>query len=134
MRAWYIVVALYQLINVVFSALPRGSLTTRLGVRKLADDASIDKALYSRQLLVYGESAQVQLKHATILMIGRSNLNNEIVKNVALAGVGKIIFVERTSDPKTRVPTLLGSVPSLAQYVGGLNRNVEVRISYRMVV
>jgi len=105
MRAWCIVVALYLLINGVSSALPRGSLTTRLGVRKLADDESIDKALYSRQLLVYGESAQVQLKHATILLIGRSNLNNEIAKNVALAGVGKIIFVERSGDARTSAPT-----------------------------
>ena len=127
MRAWCIVVALsYLFLQRAFSSLPRGPVKTGLGIRKPGDDESIDKALYSRQLLVYGVSAQIKLKQATILMVGRSHLNNEIAKNVALAGVGKILFVEQAGNAKAMAPTLLGNAPSLAHYVADLNRNVEV--------
>ena len=124
MRAWCIVVALsYLFLEVVSSSFPRGPLKTGLGIRRPSDDGSIDKALYSRQLLVYGESAQVKLKQATILMVGEHHLNNEIAKNIALAGVGKILFVEQAENANARA---LGNAPSLAQYVADLNRNVEV--------
>lgn len=129
MRAWCIVVALsYLFLEAVSSSFPRGPLKTGLGIRRPSDDGSIDKALYSRQLLVYGESAQVKLKQATILMVGRSHLNNEIAKNVALAGVGKILLVEQPENGAEKVPSLLGNAPSLVQYVADLNRNVEVGI------
>lgn len=127
MRAWCIVIALsYLFIKGTSSTLLRGPLQTALGIKRLGDDESIDKALYSRQLLVYGESAQVQLKQATILMIGGSHLINEIAKNVALAGVGKILFNEHAGYSTASAPTLLGNAPTLAQYVADLNRNVEV--------
>lgn len=127
----------YLFLEVVSSSFPRGPLKTGLGIRRPSDDGSIDKALYSRQLLVYGVSAQVKLKQATILMVGRSHLNNEIAKNIALAGVGKILFVEQAGNANARAPTLLGNAPSPAQYVADLNRNVEVRVeilllSYRL--
>ena len=120
----------YLFLEVVSSSFPSGPLKTGLGIRRPGDDGSIDKAQYSRQLLVYGESAQVQLKQATIIMVGRSHLSNEIAKNVALAGVGKILFVEQAETPKAWAPTLLGNAPSHAQYVADLNRNVEVFIEF----
>eukprot|EP01032_Pedospumella_encystans_P012227 gene12227-14159_t len=127
MRAWCIVIALsYLFLQGAFSSLPWGPVKTGLGIRKPGDDESIDKALYSRQLLVYGESAQVKLKQATILMVGRSHLNNEIAKIVALAGVGKILFVEQAEDGEGKAPSLLGNAPSPAHYVADQNRNVEV--------
>ena len=94
----------------------------------LNNEEPIDKALYSRQLFVYGESAQLSLQRSTILLIGSGSLNNEIVKNVALSGIGKIIFANPvTNDVHWDVNTLLGTKQSLTQYATGLNRNVMVR-------
>ena len=55
-----------------------------------ANETAVDEQLYSRQLLVYGKSAQHRMQDAHILVVGESPLTAEIVKNLALAGVGKI--------------------------------------------
>ena len=51
---------------------------------------TVDEQLYSRQLLVYGKSAQKRMQDAHVLVIGDSPLTAEIVKNLALAGLGRI--------------------------------------------
>ena len=51
---------------------------------------AVDEQLYSRQLLVYGKSAQKRMQDAHVLVIGDSPLTAEIVKNLALAGLGRI--------------------------------------------
>ena len=55
-----------------------------------ANNTAVDEQLYSRQLLVYGKSAQHRMQDAHVLVIGESPLTAEIVKNLALAGVGRI--------------------------------------------
>ena len=96
------------------------------------NDPSIDTALYSRQLFVYGESAQLALKSSTILVVGSGLLNNELVKNIALTGVGKIIFVNQPNESifPIKSPSLLGACESAAQYAADINRNVLVRTGH----
>jgi hypothetical protein len=78
---------------------------------------TIDYQRYSRQILVYGEESQDIFNNSTVLMSGSgSPLMIEIVKNLALSGVGKIIFVNATIIPP----------PLLRHYVASLNSQTLV--------
>ncbi len=83
----------------------------------------IDTQLYSRQLFVYGLSAQKSLLNANILVTGSGSLLEEVVKNLALAGVGKITLAVKESKEKISIK---GNVVSLRDYARALNPNIKV--------
>lgn len=102
---------------------------------------SIDESFYSRQLLVYGKSAQAKLTNARALLVGRGPLLDETVKNLALSGVGSLVLAEeallqRSSSPLPSTgsemapspPTasLRGQDVDLAEYAKSLNPHVKV--------
>lgn len=58
--------------------------------------SNIDEELYSRQLYVLGHEGMKKMQQATALIIGIDGLGQEIVKNVALAGIGKIYIYDNT--------------------------------------
>jgi hypothetical protein len=77
----------------------------------------IDYQRYSRQILVYGEDSQDIFYNSTVLLTGsHSPLMIEIVKNLALSGIGKIIFVNLTTIPSSL----------LCHYVNSLNSETLV--------
>jgi hypothetical protein len=90
----------------------------------------VDSSLYSRQLLVYGESAQLKLRDAHVLVIGNASLASEVVKNLALSGIGSLSLrsesgsVQRQSRPSGN--SITGHNTSLLEYVQAINRNVQV--------
>lgn len=130
MRGWIAAALLFILLNEAVVSLSVQTQRAGLSVTgKFSDnDHSIDTSLYSRQLFVYGESAQLALKRSTILLIGSGALNAEIVKNVALTGMGKMVFVNFAPEQSTTQQlSLLGTNKSAAQYAAELNRNVVVR-------
>ena len=101
---------------------------------KAAKDVSVpqlDEQLYSRQIFVYGKSAQQSLSSSHVV-IGGSNkpLAVEIVKNLALAGVGRLTIVEDLSasvdSPPHRSRTLLNGNDSIAAYALSLNPLISV--------
>ncbi|KAI8111662.1 hypothetical protein M9435_004161 [Picochlorum sp. BPE23] len=56
-----------------------------------------EAAVYDRQLRVWGVEAQQRLRSAKVLVLGCSGAAMEVIKNLALAGVGSIVLVdERT--------------------------------------
>ena len=57
---------------------------------------NIDEELYSRQLYVLGHEGMKKMQQATALIIGIDGLGQEIVKNIALAGIGKIYIYDNT--------------------------------------
>jgi hypothetical protein len=85
----------------------------------------LDNALYSRQLMVYGKSAQLKLFDSHIAIIGDSLLTNEVIKNLALSGIGKITIFQIESEQKVDL-SILGEEENLKDYVHGLNSNVKV--------
>ncbi len=74
---------------------------------------------------MYGESAQHRLMNGHVLVLGDNSLTDEVVKNLALAGVGKISLMktERNLENST---SLLGQNGSIYSYVKGLNPQIEV--------
>lgn len=88
----------------------------------------IDTSLYSRQLLVYGKSAQIRLLEGHIAIIGENSVTHEILKNLALSGVGRITIFSFNKDSRVDLnqPQILANDENLIEYVKGLNNNVKV--------
>lgn len=96
----------------------------------------IDEQLYSRQLYVYGASAQKSLMQSSVCVIGNTPLAAEVVKNIALGGVGKLFIYEgnddsqydsasQDSNTESSVRRIQGQL-ALTQYAQALNPNIEV--------
>jgi len=104
--------------------------------------SAIDEQLYSRQIAVYGKSAQQKLLGAHIVVCGGSgSVAAEVLKNVAMAGVGKISIVKPKEDrisSSTRIscstPHLKGSEDSLLAYAQSLNSLVMVCINQQTTI
>ena len=91
----------------------------------------VDEQLYSRQIFVYGKNAQQSLSSSHVIVKGSNKpLAAEIVKNLALAGVGKITVV--SGVPSSLDAASLGSSVSLtggesiAEYARSLNPLIAV--------
>eukprot|EP01036_Dinobryon_divergens_P032035 gene32035-41543_t len=95
--------------------------------------STIDTDLYSRQLLVYGRSAQLKLQESHVVIVDSGTpLCDEIVKNLAMAGVGKLSILIDSSSPGDLLSSQiykgssLRSNDSLATYAKGLNPLMQV--------
>lgn len=49
---------------------------------------------WARQLLLYGRSALAKLRGATVIQVGAGAIGNEVGKNLALSGVGRLVIVD----------------------------------------
>eukprot|EP00045_Choanoeca_perplexa_P015807 m.204527 g.204527 ORF g.204527 m.204527 type:complete len:990 (+) comp17087_c0_seq30:117-3086(+) len=54
--------------------------------------AIIDDSLYSRQRYVLGDEVMFKMQKSTVLIIGLNGVGIETAKNIALAGVGKLLI------------------------------------------
>jgi hypothetical protein len=106
-------------------------LSSRVSLLSFAPEGGkVDEQLYSRQIFVYGKSAQHSLSGSHVLVRGsNSPLLAEIVKNLALAGVGKLSILNEDKDGDSR---LKGEEVSLARYAHSLNPFVVVSRSLRL--
>jgi len=117
----------------------------RAQTNRSSDDSTIDVGLYSRQLLVYGKSAQNKMQHAHVLIVGDGHLANEVAKNIALSGIGRISL--HSTDGLTTFQTGLSSCPgrvsitgqdngddSLLSYTKSLNLHNQVRECLTMTI
>ena len=60
---------------------------------KVLEQASIDDDPYDRQKRIKGWD-QNKISNATVMVIGAGATGNEVVKNLVLAGIGKIILID----------------------------------------
>lgn len=65
-----------------------------------------EKLKYSRQILVdsFGESGQIKLQNATVLIVGMGGLGNPAAQYLAASGVGKLILVDGDTIEITNLP------------------------------
>lgn len=97
-----------------------------------SDDSTIDVGLYSRQLLVYGKSAQHKMQHAHVLIVGEGHLASEVAKNLALSGIGRISLYStegpstKKSEPSYSRVSIMGEDDSLLSYTKSLNFHNQV--------
>jgi ThiF family len=86
----------------------------------------LDEQLYSRQIAVYGKSAQQQLLNAHVVIYGSGSLAAEVIKNLALAGIGRLSVVQNIKD-RIGPPAFLHH--DLVSYARSLNSQITVRES-----
>jgi len=60
---------------------------------KVLEQASIDDDQYDRQKRIKGWD-QKKISSATVMVIGAGATGNEVVKNLVLTGIGKIILID----------------------------------------
>ncbi|KAG9027793.1 hypothetical protein FRB95_007373 [Tulasnella sp. JGI-2019a] len=53
-----------------------------------------EAALYDRQIRLWGLDAQQRMRNATILLVNLRGIAAETIKNIVLAGIGKLIIVD----------------------------------------
>ena len=90
----------------------------------------IDTSFFSRQLIVYGKTAQLRLLESKALIVNEcAALARETVKNLALTGVGEIYIVDHATGDREddHCYSIQGDSPSLQQYAESLNPHVKVR-------
>lgn len=90
---------------------------------------SFDEQLYSRQIFVYGKSAQQQLLNGHVLLYGSGFVTAEVLKNLALAGVGRISLIDRDVKRVGPQSRLIGEENDLLNYALSLNPSLTVSSS-----
>ena len=100
---------------------------------EVQNDANIDEQLYSRQIAVYGKSAQQQLLNAHIVIYGSGSLTAEVLKNLALAGIGKISVIENTETRVGPSTYLKGLEKDLVSYARSLNSQISVSHKHKTI-
>ena len=60
---------------------------------KILEEVSIDDDVYDRQKRIAGWN-QKKISNATVMIIGAGATGNEVVKNLVLTGIGKIILID----------------------------------------
>jgi hypothetical protein len=100
--------------------------------------APVDEQLYSRQLMVYGISAQQRLASfpVTIVALPQRNTSSspadglglaaEILKNLALSGLGNMTICDMTMSTTDRGRRLEGRATSLCSYARDINSRLSV--------
>ncbi|KAF8339605.1 uncharacterized protein EI90DRAFT_3144002 [Cantharellus anzutake] len=56
-----------------------------------------EAALYDRQIRLWGLDAQQRMRNATVVVVNLKGLGTEIIKNIVLAGIGKLIVVDENN-------------------------------------
>ena len=52
-----------------------------------------EAALYDRQIRLWGMDAQARMRSTHVLVVGMNGLANEVVKNIVLAGIGRLTIL-----------------------------------------
>ncbi len=53
-----------------------------------------EKEIYDRQIRIWGHSVQARIKGAHVAVVGITGLSAEIIKNIALSGVGELTMID----------------------------------------
>ena len=62
-----------------------------------------ERERYSRQIMLFGEGGQERLKNATIIIAGAGGLGSPVSIYLAIAGVGRIILVDKDAVERTNL-------------------------------
>ncbi|CAE6393145.1 unnamed protein product [Rhizoctonia solani] len=60
-----------------------------------------EAALYDRQIRLWGLDAQQRMRNATVLVVRLKGVATEAIKNIVLAGIGKLIIVDEEEVKET---------------------------------
>jgi len=78
-------------------------------VLKLKDskDPVVVDYLWARHLILWGLEAQKKIRNATVLLAGAGAIGNEVAKNLALLGVGRLLIVDRDTVELSNISRMI---------------------------
>jgi len=89
-------------------------LSDRTQIRKLKGLRApvIIDYLWARHLIAWGSEGQRKIKSASVLLAGAGAIGNEVAKNLAMLGVGRLIIVDRDTVELSNVSRMIFFEPS----------------------
>jgi molybdopterin/thiamine biosynthesis adenylyltransferase len=88
--------------------------------------------LWARHLIVWGLEGQKKIRSATVLLAGAGAIGNEVGKNLAMLGVGRLFVVDRDNVEMSNISRMIFFEPTNlgANKAEVLARNINRRYSY----
>ena len=71
-----------------------------------ADEVLVDY-LWARHLVVWGAEGQSSVRSATVLLAGAGAIGNEVAKNLAMLGIGRLFIIDRDSVELSNVSRMI---------------------------
>jgi len=84
----------------------------RLAKLKGTEGPVIVDYLWARHLLLWGADGQKTIRSATVLLAGAGAIGNEVAKNLALLGVGRIYIVDRDNVEFSNISRMIFFEPT----------------------
>ncbi len=81
-------------------------LPERTRLWKIKDTVTVDY-LWARHLLLWGQEGQTRIRAASVLLAGAGAIGNEVAKNLAMLGVGRIFIVDRDKVEMSNVSRMV---------------------------
>lgn len=82
------------------------SLPDHTRLSKIKETVTIDY-LWARHLLLWGLEGQKRIRDSSVLLAGAGAIGNEVSKNLAMLGVGRIIIVDRDTVEMSNVSRMI---------------------------
>jgi len=77
-------------------------------ISKLGDSPEVVvDYLWARHLILWGSEGQRRIRSATILLAGAGAIGNEVAKNLAMLGVGRLLIVDRDNVELSNVSRMI---------------------------
>lgn len=100
-----------ELTKLLFHGKPLSE-SASLAKLKDASEPVIVDYLWARHLLLWGAQGQQTIRSATVLLAGAGAIGNEVAKNLALLGVGKLFIVDRDNVELSNISRMIFFEPS----------------------
>lgn len=90
------------------------ALPEKLRVAKLrgTKDPLIVDYLWARHLILWGSHGQKRIRTATVLLAGAGAIGNEVAKNLAMLGIGRLLIVDRDSVEMSNISRMIFFQPT----------------------
>ena len=85
---------------------------TKLSSLKGVNDPVIVDYFWAHHLLLWGAEGQKRIRSATIMLAGAGAIGNEVAKNLAMLGVGRLLIVDRDSVELSNVSRMIFFTPA----------------------
>jgi len=95
-----------KLTNLLLQGKPLPDRTKLSSLKKVTDPVVIDY-LWARHLLLWGAQGQKRIRTATVMLAGAGAIGNEVAKNLAMFGVGRLFIADRDNVELSNVSRMI---------------------------
>lgn len=85
---------------------------TKVSKLRVSAEPVIVDYLWARHLISWGSDGQRRIRNSTVLIAGAGAIGNEVAKNLALLGVGKLLIVDRDYVEMSNVSRMIFFEPT----------------------